>query len=71
MTERKKGIITNIGYAVFFGVLGTIALTFKHMRQNPRLSFIEAIVDGKWWLLGLWLVMAIIFTINVRERDNE
>jgi hypothetical protein len=39
------------------------------MRQNHIDSFFGAMGDGKWWLIGLWLALAIVFLVG--QSTNE
>ena len=56
--ESSLGILLSF---LGVGLLGTVALTFRHMRQSPELTFAGALVDGKWWLIGMWLLLVVAF----------
>jgi hypothetical protein len=69
MKSASESTLEKVGYFVAAGVLGTIGLTVKHMRQNHIDSFFGAMGDGKWWLIGLWLALAIVFLVG--QSTNE
>ena len=55
-TESKLEIL---GWYILIGVIGSIILTVKTMRQNHIHSVSDAIVLGKWWLIVFWVVLAL------------